>query len=262
MEVAPNWKHLQTLFPERTYASLTNRHKRLMDKHFPNRKKQIRTLPTPESGVKWTNKMRKERNKRAALESPAATNNNGNYVAVQNIVKRAVFNIVQNARDRDQMKRYRRANRNALNKAKRNKRKSDPAYKLECNLRSRLADFMRSSGTIKGESTSTLIGCSWQELLLHLEGTLLHGETSADKEIDHIFPMNLYDLTSLEDQRRCMNKKNLQFLPPGDNRSKRNKLPTRKMAENVPRELWPSSINSLDDLPALLIGWKTALRRL
>ena len=88
---------------------------------------------------------------------------------------------------------------------------------------------------------------------------LLSGNTLYDEEIDHVFPMDMYDFSLDENQYRCSNYTNMQPLLPRENRQKWNKLPTKAMAARVDRSCWPDGITE-DMLPDIYPGWRTPLR--
>jgi len=225
---------------------------RLKDISDPSRKR--RTV----SGEQTWSAVRAKR-KRDSKQLSAAVDANGIYVAVTNVVCRALFNITQSAKARDSLKRYQETHRHQLNAKRRLKRKNNGRYRISCNLRSRLADFVRSHGIIKGDSTTKLVGLSWGSLELHLRSMLRPTEMLESVDVDHIFPMARYDLENNKQQRNCMSYSNLQPLPHRDNVSKSAKLPTKAMAAKVDPDKWPPGITE-DMLPDIYPGWDTPLR--
>ena len=179
-------------------------------------------------------------------------------VPVANCVARAISSLIQAAKARDHQKHYQkdRINKDRVNQQARDRRANDPAYRAERNLRSRLADYARTYGFIKGASTERLLQCSYKEFEEHMSSL------DADHqhcEYDHIFPMSGYDLSSKANQMKCMHYTNLQPLKITENRTKRAKLPTKAMAARVNRDCWPDSITE-DMLPDIYPGWATPLR--
>lgn len=89
---------------------------------------------------------------------------------------------------------------------------------------------MRLNGS-KKNSTFDLIGCSLDELRVHLEQQFEPGMTWENYggkdgwQIDHIIPISYFDLTKEENQRICLNYRNLQLLWKVDNIKKSNKVP-------------------------------------
>lgn len=110
----------------------------------------------------------------------------------------------------------------------RNRRNTDPAFKLLHNLRKRLWDAVK--GNAKSASTMELVGCSIEHLQEHLENQFTDGmtwENQGEWHVDHIRPCASFDLSKAEDQRECFNYKNLQPLWAKDNLRKSDKLGRR-----------------------------------
>ena len=235
-----------------TSAAVACRRNRLLNQSDPGRKRQAgRGLPT------WSAKRAAQ--KRA--EKAVAAEKNGIYVAVSRLAERCVWNVVQQQRSRDKASADAKANRPRINKRKRDLRASDPRWRVEANLRSRLADFCRTNGVVKGRTTEVLIGTTWCRLELHLRSQLHPGDDLLNKDTDHIFPMHLYDLNSVVQQQRCMHYSNLQPLTDSENSSKKGQLPTKAMAAKVARWAWPAGVTE-DMLPDCYPTWRTALRML
>ena len=76
----------------------------------------------------------------------------------------------------------------------------------------------------KTNKTQDLIGCSWQELVNHLENTKVPGKDYTNAHIDHIKPCASFDLTDPEQQKECFHYTNLQFLPAFENLKKGSKV--------------------------------------
>ena len=120
-----------------------------------------------------------------------------------------------------------RAEKAAYNKKYMNNRyHTDPAFKLLCNIRSRLGQVIKRN--TKSDSTMKLVGCSIEHLKEHLENQFTDGMTwekvmSGEIHVDHIRPCSLFDLSKEENQRECFNFKNLQPLWAEDNLRKSNK---------------------------------------
>jgi hypothetical protein len=119
-------------------------------------------------------------------------------------------------------------NKEKLNYYDRKRRENNPHYLILNRLRKRLSDAL--SGTKKTDSTMSLLGCSKQELVQHLEDQFTQG-MSWDKmgvqgiHIDHIIPCASFDLTDPEQQRQCFHYTNLQPLWAKDNLRKGDKMP-------------------------------------
>jgi len=118
-------------------------------------------------------------------------------------------------------------NKDKLNSASRIRnrirRVEDPTYKLSTNIRNRVYCLIikRSSG-IKSKSTLELLGCTIDEVRLHLESQFQEGMTWDNHgvhgwHIDHIRPCASFDLTDPEQQKQCFHYTNLQPLWAIDN---------------------------------------------
>ncbi len=125
---------------------------------------------------------------------------------------------------------------NARRQYKRNynkiRRLRDPAFKILCNLRSRLKEIRRSGG-IKCKSTSSLTGCSMENLRMYLESKFKpgmswenYGKGVGKWHIDHILPCAIFDLTNPVHQRWCFHFSNLRPLWGIENMSKGSKILT------------------------------------
>lgn len=99
--------------------------------------------------------------------------------------------------------------------------KSDPIYKLKNTLRSRIRDVLR--GMVKASKTKDLLGCSMEELKVHLEKQFKPGMTWKNHgkwHIDHIKPCDSFNLSDPIEQRKCFNYLNLQPLWAKENLQK------------------------------------------
>ena len=117
-------------------------------------------------------------------------------------------------------------NRVFINEKERNKRKINHAYKIKKNLRRRVNQVITRNN--KSDSTMKLIGCSIYELLQHLEKQFTDGmnwQNYGKWHIDHIIPCSSFDLTDVEQQKRCFNYTNLQPLWAIDNIRKSDRVP-------------------------------------
>jgi len=100
-----------------------------------------------------------------------------------------------------------------------NRRNNDLNYKILCNLRSRLSAAISSQGAHKSNRTMDLIGCSIVELKTHIQKQFGDGMTwenyglgNKKWSIDHIIPCAYFDLTKIEEQKKCFHHTNLQPL--------------------------------------------------
>lgn len=108
------------------------------------------------------------------------------------------------------------------------KKEKDIQYVIKRRLRFRLRHEMKRGGEKKFEksySTFDLVGCSFDELKNHIQSLFTEGMNwdkvlSAEIELDHKRPCASFDLTNIEEQKKCFHYTNLQPLWALDNRSK------------------------------------------
>ena len=112
-------------------------------------------------------------------------------------------------------------NRDRKNEYYRDRRKTDPLYKLTANMRTGMSECL--SGKKKQTKTFEYIGCSPSQLKSYLEKQF-HDGMSWDNygkwHVDHIKPLCSFDLTIEENLHTAWNYKNLQPLWASDNCSK------------------------------------------
>ena len=150
-----------------------------------------------------------------------------------------------------------RAQENARNRIK--VANGDAVFIVKKRVRARLLQFMKQQGLRKNNSTFEMIGMDKQQLADYLTLQLDDDEELQQCDIDHIFPLESYSFDNGVIDPRCMHYSNMQPLPPFDNGSKLDKLPTKAMAARVDRSCWPDGITE-DMLPDIYPGWSTPLR--
>lgn len=126
-----------------------------------------------------------------------------------------------------QQREYSYKNRDKRNEYLKNKRKEDIQFRIRKNIRDRMRAAM--DGRSKSEHTMKLLGCSIEELKIHLEKQFTTGmgwDNYGKKgwHIDHILPCASFDLTNLDEQIKCFHYSNLQPLWAKDNYKKRDKI--------------------------------------
>ena len=110
-------------------------------------------------------------------------------------------------------------------KYKKERRKMDLGYKILGNLRRRVNYAVKKQDAKKMKRTRDLLGCTIDFLKKHLESQF-YGKMTWDNygfrgwHIDHIRPCVDFDLTEVDQQKKCFNYKNLQPLWWSDNLSK------------------------------------------
>lgn len=110
----------------------------------------------------------------------------------------------------------------------RNRRKTDPAYRLKCRMSARLSMMAKGKG---GKSSFELLGYSPEQLCRHLERQFLPGMTwdnIGEWHIDHIIPVSAFNIHSPDDPdfRVCWGLANLRPLWRRDNQVKGGKVLT------------------------------------
>jgi len=101
-----------------------------------------------------------------------------------------------------------------------NRKKTDPAFKLLKTLRSRLSNAIKNKGGRKYNTTMNLTGCELNFLKGYLEAKFTEGmtwENHGEWHIDHIKPCCSYNLEDEEEQKKCFHYTNLQPLWATDN---------------------------------------------
>ena len=92
-----------------------------------------------------------------------------------------------------------------------NRYHNDPCFKLQCNLRSGFLHWIK--GNTKTCRTEQYVGCTYKELLDHLESQFEEGmtwENHGQWHIDHIKAQSRFDPTIEEEAFKCWHYTNLQ----------------------------------------------------
>jgi hypothetical protein len=90
-------------------------------------------------------------------------------------------------------KTYRAKNRAKINAYERNRRDSDPLFKLACNTRRRIREIFKLQGYTKRSKTGLILGCDFVVFKLHIEQQFTFGMTwdnFGEWELDHIIPLS------------------------------------------------------------------------
>ncbi len=95
-------------------------------------------------------------------------------------------------------KNYRKENaikiRDNVNKKRNNKRKTEPLYKLKCNIRDLIRVSIKNNGYSKSSKTLEILGCSFEDFKKHIERQFTSGmnwNNRKDWHLDHIYPISL-----------------------------------------------------------------------
>ena len=115
---------------------------------------------------------------------------------------------------------YQKSNKDVRNALQRKNIKTNINFKLKMNLRSRLRQAIKTNQ--KSGSAVSDLGCSIEELKLHIESKFLEGMTwenwSRDGwHIDHIKPLSSFDLADRQQLLEACHYTNLQPLWAIDN---------------------------------------------
>ena len=144
------------------------------------------------------------------------------------VIKRKQYRLENKDKKSSYNKRYFAENKDKIAKYRTKKRKNDPMFKLECNLRSRIIMAVKAQSSMKAKKSTELLGCTPQQVREYLESQFTEGMSWANHgkywEIDHIKPCASFDMTDVEQQKICFHYSNLQPLTVKDNRSKSDKL--------------------------------------
>ena len=117
-----------------------------------------------------------------------------------------------------QKQKYSLENREHTNQHAKERRRVDLNFKLTSNLRNRMTKVLK--GINKSASTMELIGCTIDELWIHMESKFTDGMTRENHgkwHVDHIKACAKFDLTNPKQQQICFNYTNLQPLWALDN---------------------------------------------
>ena len=105
-------------------------------------------------------------------------------------------------------------------KYKKKRLNEDLNYKLKVVISSQVRRYVK--GKLKTKKSAELVGCSMKVLREHLESQFQEGMTWDNHgfygwHIDHIIPCAAFDLTDIEQQKKCFHYTNLQPLWAKDN---------------------------------------------
>ncbi len=111
--------------------------------------------------------------------------------------------------------------RSYMREYEKNKLLNDPSFRIAKSTRGRVRKILL--GIRKYKPTLELLGCTFEELKLHLESQFkdnMSWDNYGKWHIDHIRPCASFDPTDYEQQKICFNYKNLQPLWAEDNLKK------------------------------------------
>ena len=101
---------------------------------------------------------------------------------------------------------------------------NNPKARIAKNLRNRLQQVVKLRGGKKYDATIALTGCDFKMLMARLESMFQPGMTIENYgkvwHIDHAIACSRFDLTKLEEQKKCFHYSNLQPMFGKENMSK------------------------------------------
>ena len=117
--------------------------------------------------------------------------------------------------------------RQQRNQYQRNRRESDPEYKMYCSLQKRVHGALNSQGLKKYKRTMALVGCTSLDFIIYIE-SLWDNKMSWDNygkgigkwSLDHIRPCASFNLLDEAEQMKCFSYKNTRPLWNTENYSK------------------------------------------
>jgi len=144
---------------------------------------------------------------------------------LDNKEKRKEYRKEYNLQNKEKFKNYFFNNKEKINEYYKNKRITDPLYKLRCNISTLLYLSIKRNGYTKKSKSYKILGCSFEEFKLHLEKQFTKGmnwENQGKWHLDHIYPVSL--AKDEEELIRLNHYTNFQPLWAIDNIKKGNKL--------------------------------------
>jgi hypothetical protein len=110
-------------------------------------------------------------------------------------------------------------------------RKTSAEFRIKANLRARIRDLLKRSGTYKTNTTLDYLGCSLAQFKAHLQSKFKKGMTWKNQgrygwHVDHIIPCASFDLTKEDERRKCFHWSNHQPLWASENYRKHAKIVT------------------------------------
>ena len=152
--------------------------------------------------------------------------------------KKAAYDKKYKVANREQIaaygKKYHAANRDKRNARDRLRYKTDPVYATTCRLRTRIRDWLKGS---KSASTEKLTGCTFEECNQWIERQFVDGMSWDNRDkwhIDHMMPLDSFNVLDPEQQRIACHYTNLQPLWGPENLSQGSKI----VYDMIWREHW------------------------
>jgi hypothetical protein len=117
---------------------------------------------------------------------------------------------------------YRKQNKERLYQTQRLRYKNDINYKLSQNLRNRIKNAIIKNKDLSDIKARELLGCTLEEVRIYIESRFTEGMSWTNYglkgwHIDHIKPINTFDLSDSEQRKQCFHYTNLRPLWAKDN---------------------------------------------
>ena len=179
-------------------------------KYYQTHKAQLK-----EYQVKYSKEHREEISKKHAIYARKNREKINTY-------KRKNYNPELN---RKRSRAYNSTHKEQINAYRKKYRTSTPQRTLIITMRTRISNALK--GNHKSQSSKVLLGCSINDLRVHLENQFTEGmtwENYGKWHVDHILPCASFDLSKESEQIKCFNYNNLQPLWAMDNMKKGSKI--------------------------------------
>jgi hypothetical protein len=115
-----------------------------------------------------------------------------------------------------------------------NKKLTNPLFKLRCNIRGLISTSIKRNAYTKRSKTYQILGCSFEDFKTHLQNQFTKGmnwENAGEWHLDHIYPVSL--AKSEEELIRLNHYTNFQPLWALDNIKKGNKIIDNKQLKLI-----------------------------
>ena len=123
------------------------------------------------------------------------------------------------------IKQYYNTNKQRINTRKRERKQTNPLFKLKCNLSTRINSSLKAKNYIKSQRTLEMLGCDLETIKAHLEKQFTKGmnwNNQGKWHVDHIIPCA--SAKTEEELIKLFHYTNLQPLWAIDNILKKDKI--------------------------------------
>jgi hypothetical protein len=122
-----------------------------------------------------------------------------------------------------------RKNRKHITDSWRERYNNDIEFNLQIKLRRRIHSSLKNRKITKSNTNIKLLGCSYADLKKYIESKFTPGMTwdkvlKSEIHLDHIIPVDNFNLFDVEEQKRCFHYTNLQPLWGEENQQKKAKI--------------------------------------